>query len=562
MAFVGQSIDAVTIAGKLAVATLLEGTIGREGGRIAVSVQLVDGQTGKILWFERYDRPDKDVLAVQSDIANAVVAAVLPRFSASGQQSPPLPTQDPVAYDFYLLGRQHLRKAVDPLNDGATTMAWADKAVTAFRSAIVADPGFAQAHAVLAHALMFNDDEADKRALASYYDSVVMPEVERALQLDPSNGYAYFVKGYVLRSTQRPGGSTAYRRAYELDPNNDTVLSALAAAAATAGHFDEQFRLNMLARDRDPMAWQHHMRAMNSAAYLGHLDQMRAVVARMQRQFPDDVGPNILACRSAWWSGAQDEALACAARMLAEHAGDVLTVQRENLLAGEAWEAMGATAEALRYFDRSAAAGDSDGANRGIELRRDRAAMRHDASREARELQGRAVSIEDWGTADFLFRAGLPDEALALYRRCGMADLGTVDSNQLPGAMFGYAQMILLLRQQGESEQAARMLPALLDYTSAAIEHGARYVTLRLLRAQALMLAGLTNEALEQISMAIEGPGAPFPTSWLAENPVLRETATDPRFRSLVDELRQRQKETRARLPATFRREGLAWPMN
>ena len=56
---------------------------------------------------------------------------------------------------------------------------------------------------------------------------------------------------------------------------------------------------------------------------------MRAVVARMQRQFPDDVGPNILACRSAWWSGAQDEALACAARMLAEHAGDVLTVQRK-----------------------------------------------------------------------------------------------------------------------------------------------------------------------------------------------------------------------------------------
>lgn len=223
---------------------------------------------------------------------------------------------------------------------------------------------------------------------------------------------------------------------------------------------------------------------------------------------------------------------------------------------------MGATAEALRYFDRSAAAGDSDGANRGIELRRDRAAMRHDAIREARELQGRAVSIEDWGTADFLFRAVLPDEALALYWRCGMADLGTVDSNQLPGAMFGYAQMILLLRQHGESEQGARMLPALLDYTSAAIEHGARYVTLRLLRAQALMLAGLTNEALEQISMAIEGPGAPFPTSWLAENPVLREMASDPRFRSLVDELRQRQKETRARLPATFRREGLAWPMN
>jgi serine/threonine-protein kinase len=559
MAFVGQSLDAVTIAGKLAVATLLEGTIGREGGRIIVSVQLVDGRTGRVLWAERYDRLDKDLLAVQADIANAVVGAVLPRFSASGHQSPPLPTQDPVAYDFYLLGRQHLRKAVDPHE--ADTVAWADRAETAFRSAIAADPGFAQAHAVLALALMFNDDKLDKRALASYYDSEVMPEVERALQLDPANAQAYLVKGYVLRTTQRPGGSVFYRRAYELDPNNETARSALAAAAMTAGHFDERFRLLMLARDRDPMTLHRHSDAMLSAAFLGRFDQMRTIVAKMLKLFSDDVRANIFACRSVWFSGAQDEALACAARLLAERAGDELVVQRENLLAGDAWEAMGDTAAALRYYDRSAAAGDDDAAERARLLRQDRAAMRQDALRDARELQGRAVSLDDWRTADFLYRVGMPNEALALYRRSGMADLGTLDSNQLPDAMFGYAQMILLLRQNGESEEAAKMLPALLDYTSAAIEHGARYFKLRLLRAQALLLAGLTHEALEQISMAIDGPGAPFPTRWLTEDPVLREMTKDPRFQALVDRLRQRQEETRARLPATFHREGLAWPM-
>ena len=73
--FQDQSLDAVAIAGKLAVAALLEGTVGRGGGRLQVSVQLVDGSTGTVMWAERYDRPDRDLLAVQTEIANAVVAA-------------------------------------------------------------------------------------------------------------------------------------------------------------------------------------------------------------------------------------------------------------------------------------------------------------------------------------------------------------------------------------------------------------------------------------------------------------------------------------------------------
>ena len=111
IAFQDQALDAVTIAGKLAVAALLEGTVGRGGGRLQVSVQLIDGRNGKVMWAERYDRPDKDLLAVQREIANAVVAAVLPRFAASGQAAPAPPTDDPVAYDLYLLGAQKVREA-------------------------------------------------------------------------------------------------------------------------------------------------------------------------------------------------------------------------------------------------------------------------------------------------------------------------------------------------------------------------------------------------------------------------------------------------------------------
>ncbi len=53
IAFQDQSLDAVTIAGKLAVAALLEGTVARSGGLLQVAMQLVDGRSGKVLWAER-----------------------------------------------------------------------------------------------------------------------------------------------------------------------------------------------------------------------------------------------------------------------------------------------------------------------------------------------------------------------------------------------------------------------------------------------------------------------------------------------------------------------------
>jgi TolB-like protein len=81
---VDPPLDAASMAAKLAVAALLEGSVARDRGRLRVAVQLVDGTTGKVMWAERYDRPDTDLLAVQAEIAGAVVRAVLPRFAAAG----------------------------------------------------------------------------------------------------------------------------------------------------------------------------------------------------------------------------------------------------------------------------------------------------------------------------------------------------------------------------------------------------------------------------------------------------------------------------------------------
>src|SRR5262249_9278300 len=142
-----------------------------------------------------------------------------------GQKPPPPPTDNAVAYDLYLLGQQQLRETAtaDDVGGAAAAAPLATKAAGTFRSAIAADPKFAQADAGLARSLMYLGDHSDRKVLAEYYDRVVMPEVDRALAIDPSNSDAYFVKGLALRTTQRPGGSDAYRRAYELDPGNGTA---------------------------------------------------------------------------------------------------------------------------------------------------------------------------------------------------------------------------------------------------------------------------------------------------------------------------------------------------
>jgi tetratricopeptide (TPR) repeat protein len=286
-AFQGQALDAVTIAGKLAVAALLEGTVARSGGRLQVAVQLVDGRSGKVLWAERYDRPDRDLLAVQNEIADAVVTAVLPRFSASGKTAPSPPTGDPVAYDLYLLGRQKLREA-DDLNlrsdeVGARTLA--AQAADLFRQAIASDPRFAQAHASLARAKLNltygRVNKSTPEAQAAALDREVLPDVERALELDPGNAEAYLVKGRVLRNTFRDGAEAAFRQAVELDPSNAQATFSLGWAMLAHGHVDERYRLVMRALELDPMDLQNHVASIMAAWIMARPDEVRSLRARM-----------------------------------------------------------------------------------------------------------------------------------------------------------------------------------------------------------------------------------------------------------------------------------------
>jgi TolB-like protein len=552
-------LDAVTMAGRLAVATLLEGSVARDRGRLRVAVQLVDGGSGKVLWAERYDRADADLLAVQSEIAGAVVRAVLPRFAAAGNTAPPPPTEDPVAYDLYLLAREKLRDA-DSLAEAADRSARATSLVQAadlLVSAIRADPTFAQAHAVLAEIRYFqavdrNSGIPNDQRTATL-DAAVTPDIEHALQIDPGNAHAWYVRGRLLRGTERfEASAEAFQRAAELDPNHAAATLALSAAALSAGRQDERFRLATRALALDPMAPANHIAAATVAWILGRRDDLRATVERMRVLFPGNPGVATMACLSILRLGEPDEALACVELERDRFKAQPAFVANLDWLAGETSEAIGRNDWALAFYDR-AASRNPDAAVAAMRLRNDVAGLRQHAM-EALE-SGRATNFSGLTMA----AAGLSDESVALFRAKGIDRILDSNSPYKPMAIDDVLVLVALLRQRDEAAEADRLLAQATHYSETMRRHGARAAVIRLHAARAYALGGRRDEALEQFAFAVNAMDSPFPLDPIERDPSLAAIRDDTRFETQLQVVRDRQARAQARLPATFARHGLAW---
>ena len=142
----GDDIDVKKLGRRLGVATVLDASVRREGSRVRINARLSDTRTGVTLWAGSYDRNTADVFALQSEIANEVVQALLGMLPGGGQSLAKrlAPTHNIVAYDAYLKGLQQLQE----LGDGKRL----DTAIGYFREALTADPVFARAQAGICRA--------------------------------------------------------------------------------------------------------------------------------------------------------------------------------------------------------------------------------------------------------------------------------------------------------------------------------------------------------------------------------------------------------------------------
>ncbi|HSD65279.1 MAG TPA: tetratricopeptide repeat protein [Vicinamibacteria bacterium] len=144
--YVGQTVDPRQAGEELAASLVLTGGFIRTPERMRVTAQLLEVATGHILWSDRIDLLSRDLLDVQDEIAERMLAGLKLRLTAEEQEQIERPlTRSPEAYEFYMRGRDALFRYVLRTHDEADL----DEAVKMMHEAIGLDPDFAGAHATL-----------------------------------------------------------------------------------------------------------------------------------------------------------------------------------------------------------------------------------------------------------------------------------------------------------------------------------------------------------------------------------------------------------------------------
>jgi TolB-like protein/Flp pilus assembly protein TadD len=242
--------DIATVARKLNVGAVLEGSVRRSAHTIRITAQLINAVTGFHVWSKTYDRDLGDVLKLQTEIATAVAGAL--KITLLGDTSAKIElggTRNPAAFDAYLRGA----KAYSSRHEAKDI----PTAIAAYTEAVRLDPRYALAFAGRASAFTsYASEAATAEAMREGFDKS-QADARRALELAPDLAQAHVSLGGVSEATlDFTQASEAYERALALAPGNAEVLRRSGTFAARIGHFDAGLAASRRAVLLDPLSRQ------------------------------------------------------------------------------------------------------------------------------------------------------------------------------------------------------------------------------------------------------------------------------------------------------------------
>jgi adenylate cyclase len=262
--FKGKNATAQEIGQKLGVAYLVDGSVRKSGEAVRIAARLARADTGEELWSENFTRNLKDVFAVQSELAETIVAQVRDRLTggaaapadkekiqAEVQAAEKGGTKNVEAHEFYLQGRfyenRHSEKS-------------AREALAAYQHAVALDPEFALAWAGVAQTNIwlaaFSTEGGQKgfdAHLASARDAIA-----RALSIEPN-----LPNGLLARATIETNfdfnwnaAAQTVSKALALAPADPNIIIAAANLEFARGNSDHAIELFRRAVDLDPVSAQ------------------------------------------------------------------------------------------------------------------------------------------------------------------------------------------------------------------------------------------------------------------------------------------------------------------
>jgi adenylate cyclase len=227
----GKAVRVRDVAREFGVQYVVEGSVRKAGSRVRVTVQLIDAETDRHVWAERYDRELADIFAIQDEVTAAIVATLPGRVEAARHdRAKRKPTESMAAYECVLAGKVlHHRSTPE---DNAAALELLDRA-------IALDPKYAHAHAwkacVLGQAWVYRWSEDPDATFER-----VAEELQIALALDDSDSDVHRILAASNLIRHDYDRSMYHQeRALSLNPNNDLIVVQQGELLTWLGRPDE-----------------------------------------------------------------------------------------------------------------------------------------------------------------------------------------------------------------------------------------------------------------------------------------------------------------------------------
>ncbi len=276
--FKGQNPDIPTVAKKLGVAHILEGSVRKAGDRVRITAQLIEAKHDVHLWSETYERKLDDIFAIQDEIAREVVRAL--QIQLLGE-APLAVSTNIEAYNLYLRGKHFA--ALD-------TRESLELSVTAYREAIALDADFAPSWAGLSNVLSY-------QGMAGLTDMQEAMEASRraamrALELDDTLAEAWVALADIQFDYDwdwsRAEATT--RTALKYGPQNALVLRSATWVFLTLGEAERALELAQLAADLDPLDYSGLSNLGTTYWALGQPKEEERIYRHILELYPEAIG--------------------------------------------------------------------------------------------------------------------------------------------------------------------------------------------------------------------------------------------------------------------------------
>ncbi len=276
--FKGKNIDVGDIARELKVGTILEGSVQIVGDRVRVIAQLVNAGEGTHLWSKSFDRDLTDIFAVQDEIAQEVVKALMVTMLDAEEKRLAQRYQPTLeAYGELILGRQQMAKRT------TGSLAAAEQH---FKEAIELDPDYALAYVGLTNTIALQVHYAGRLMEESLESQ--QPLIEKALDLDPLSGEVYTARAFFhWNRNDLEAAEKDFLKAIELNPNYVTAHHWYSNMLNQNGRFEEGLAQFRVAAELDPMAPIIQSELAWSTWHTGRVEEAMTLIRRNIEQNPE-----------------------------------------------------------------------------------------------------------------------------------------------------------------------------------------------------------------------------------------------------------------------------------